>query len=85
VICYPLLFYGEVRPSAHLKSNKMTPAHQEAELARALITIMSEAKDLQSAVGTGRAKARDAVSRRLLHQPLRRAKSPGEPLLRGGL
>lgn len=82
VICYTLLFDGKLKSRAHLKSNKVTPAEQEAELARALITIMSEARDVQSTARTSRVRARDAVSCRLPHQVLRRAISPGEPLLR---
>lgn len=45
---------------------------------------MSEARDLQSAVRTGKVRARDAVSHRLLHRPLGRANGPGEPLFRRG-
>lgn len=85
VIGYPLLFDAKLRPRAHLKSNKVTPAWQGAELAKALITIMPDTRSLQGAVRTSRARAGDAASHRLLHQPLGRANSPGEPLLRGGL
>lgn len=64
-------------PKAHLKSHRVTPAQQGAELARALINIMSEARDLQSTARAGNVRTTNCLGRQtVLESPSQRTITP---------